>query len=422
MWLTSSVPEPPSLDALSAMGEVSLTSDDLRLSTSLYRLGEVEAQLLSARRADGDRIAVELDLDLPKSVDGNRLHWNWHRPRHGLKDNRAGHSRGFTEAHGRGRVGVVIERKRVGAVAERWRETERGKELAHGFLRRLARRERIVLLPFEPGREHCERAMGVEVPFDGTGPGGVLSKRVLLAGRRRYELAVEKHVLGSEDGCKLGLLAHHREADGPAGAEARRQEKQCEHAREQAQIEVRPLGDANAGEDQRPYADEHDYVALLGQAVIGNAPRNNDEQQHDRRRHEQDPIAPKEAEQRTAFVAARKSKQERHRADEEIGHDHGRQSALGQLPGERDLDGVSVEDGGIDEKQGHEHKLHERRRGAHGEILLFALGDVVVEALRREGKETRRRDEAEAHGPNSLEPARRQAEPEEEIQRSVNGR
>ena len=109
----------------------------------------------------------------------------------------------------------------------------------------------------------------------------------LLARRRRHDLAVGQHPLGGQDGRKLGLLAHDREADSTAGSERRGEQKQRERARDQAQIEVWPLGDANAGEDQRPNADEHDHVARLGEAVVGDAGINRDEQEQHRQRRSQ---------------------------------------------------------------------------------------------------------------------------------------
>ena len=203
----------------------------------------------------------------------------------------------------------------------------------------------------------------------------------------RHDLAVDQHALACEDRGQLGLLAQHRKADGAARAERGRKQKQRQHARQKPQIEAGTLREAKRREDQRPDADQHHQIALLGETVIGDAPRHGDEQQHDRQSRKPHPIAPEQANQRAARLAARIAEQQRRGAGEQIAHHHGAERALGQLPGERDLGGISVEDGGVDEQQRHSHEFHQRGRGAHGEVLLLAR---VIGSVKRRGAKARK--------------------------------
>ena len=217
-------------------------------------------------------------------------------------------------------------------------------------------------MALEPRREQAERMVGVEVPLDGARAGSRLAKRVLGGALpARHDLAVDQHALAREDRGQLRLLAQHRKADRPARAERGREQEQRQHAWQKPQIEASALRQAKRREDQRPDADQHHQIALLGEAVIGDAPRHGDEQQHDRQRREPHPIAPEQAYQRSARLAARIAEQQRRGADEQIPHHHGAERALGQLPGERDLGGISVEDGGVDEEQRDSHEFHQAR-------------------------------------------------------------
>ncbi len=124
--------------------------------------------------------------------------------------------------------------------------------------------------------------------------------------------------------------------------------------------------------------------------------------------------------ERAPGLAHRIAEEERRGAYQKIAHYHAAKRALGQLPGEHDLDGVGVENGGVDEEERTEHELHERGHRAHGEVPLFQLGDGVGEVSRRESEEAHRRHETEAHGPDIFVHVRGQGNAEEQLQRLVN--
>ena len=149
--------------------------------------------------------------------------------------------------------------------------------------------------------------------------------RRLLSGsesRPRHELAIDQHASLDEKLLELCALAHDGKADRTSRAERGGKQQQRQHARHEPQIEILSPCQANDRKRERPDADQRHETALLGDAIIGDAPIDREEQQDDRQSREPNPIAPEQSDQRAANLADRVADKERRGADHEIEDDH----------------------------------------------------------------------------------------------------
>jgi hypothetical protein len=166
------------------------------------------------------------------------------------------------------------------------------------------------------------------------------------------------------------------------------------------QIEVPGKDDAKEREYESPPADEHEQIALLGEAVGLDAYGGGEEKQQHRHQGEPDPAAPEQANQRPTGLADRIGEQQRRGAGQEIPHHQAAEGAFGQAAFQRDLHGIGVKDGGVDEQERYEHEFDDARHRARGEFRLMRLRKRLGEAPRRKRKPAHRRHETERDGPD----------------------
>jgi len=75
-------------------------------------------------------------------------------------------------------MGEIGDARRISHIGAKSEDHE---HVARGLFRRLAGSEGIVRQALEPGRQHAERAVSVEIPFDGPDPPGIGAERIFLA-------------------------------------------------------------------------------------------------------------------------------------------------------------------------------------------------------------------------------------------------